>query len=373
MREILEEIVIKGLLLKSRKNQVTYWLPINNENDDLKNKSRILRKFPTSTSYSLGDLLTDVVETININPQQTFGKRFSELLNIIETYYYTGSTEQLEKYSQTAELEKVYNKISKNQEDEGKRLKEINKRKMKMTQDEIFKNILFNRIGKVGSSSMYLLGHFNVADITILSDYADKINGKNVKLGIKREFDILRGSLATIQKPYKIGNLKLTLRDTIHLADPRTSLASLGKIYSLEKIELKNTSELGYKAIENMRRYSLEHPENFKDYAMRDAEIALKHGLTVQSLALQDTGEIYLPVTLSSIVKRTLLKKWEEIGIGNFNYLPGNYKISDFRKLYTPKGIQSHKDIVMALPYFLAAYRGGRNESYIIGLDKEIE
>ena len=154
MKEILEEIVIKGLLLKSRKNQVTYWLPINNENDDLKNKSRILRKFPTSTSYSLGDLLTDVVETININPQQTFGKRFTELLNIIETYYYTGSTEQLEKYSQTAELEKVYNNICKNQEDEGKRLKEINKRKMKMTQDEIFKNILFNRIGKVGSSSM---------------------------------------------------------------------------------------------------------------------------------------------------------------------------------------------------------------------------
>ena len=43
-RDNLEKIVEENLLLKSIKNQVTYWLPINNENNDLVNKSQIFEK-----------------------------------------------------------------------------------------------------------------------------------------------------------------------------------------------------------------------------------------------------------------------------------------------------------------------------------------
>lgn len=41
--------------------------------------------------------------------------------------------------------------------------------------------------------------------------------------------------------------------------------------------------------------------------------------------------------------------------------------------MYSSRGIQLHGTMSSIMPYFVGAYRGGRNESFIIGLDTEMK
>jgi hypothetical protein len=38
----------------------------------------------------------------------------------------------------------------------------------------------------------------------------------------------------------------------------------------------------------------------------------------------------------------------------------------------TPKGLHSLQDVGFVLPYYIANYKGGRNECFMYGVDKEI-
>lgn len=162
---------------------------------------------------------------------------------------------------------------------------------------------------KTRSTEIVLLGHFSVADMSMFSDYEDKVFEGKVVQGLKRSFDILRGSNTSILQPFTLsgGRTKIYLRDTGHLSMPGTPLASLGAYYGLEKVDLKLGLDLDYNPITNMRRYSKEQPHRFREYGMRDAEIALVHGLTVQELMYNRVGLYIVPTTLNAIVRRLVL------------------------------------------------------------------
>lgn len=96
----------------------------------------------------------------------------------------------------------------------------------------------FNKKTNV-NSELYLLCHFSIADFSILKDYQV----------FKRQFDIIRGTLASCQKPIRNNGLAIFLRDTSNLADVRTSLEKLGESYGFPKLNIINT--LNNKGLKN--------------------------------------------------------------------------------------------------------------------------
>jgi len=199
--------------------------------------------------------------------------------------------------------------------------------------------------------------HFSIADLSMLSDFNS----------IKHHFDSIQNTLVTISKPYLMEKGKtVVLKDTMLLAPAgATSLNDIGKLYGIPKTDIGNY-------ITRMTDLRNDNPVLFKEYALRDTEITLRHIIEMEKASFIITGLGNVPTTLSALARRFVFKHWEEKGIdlNNFIYF-GNYKISDFKSIYTPKGIQSTGNIGLFLPLFLGGFRGGRNESYAYGINRE--
>jgi len=205
-------------------------------------------------------------------------------------------------------------------------------------------------------SKVIILGcHFSIADLSTLSDF-DTIKGK---------FDNLQNTLLTISKPYLISKGRsIYLRDTMLLSPAGSSLEDLGVLYDLPKLSVGNY-------ITRMSDLRDNDPALFKEYAMRDAEITLRHIIEMEKASFKITGLGSVPTTLSSLARKFVFKFWEERGIDLANFINfGKYKIGDFDSLYTPKALQSTGNVGLVLPMFLGSFRGGRNESYAFGIDR---
>jgi hypothetical protein len=219
---------------------------------------------------------------------------------------------------------------------------------------ESFKGVLR---GEHRRSKYIVMGcHFSIADLSMLSDF-DKF---------KHHFDSVQNTLTTISRPYLMGKGKtLVLRDTALLVPAGAStLAEVGKLYGLNKIDIGDYIT----HMDDLRDFN---PTLFHDYAMRDAEIALRHIIEMEKASYKITGVGSVPSTLSSLARRFVFKFWEEkhVDLNNFVYF-NNYNIADFKSIYTPQGIQTTGNIGLILPMFMAGFRGGRNESYAYGIDR---
>jgi ASC-1-like (ASCH) protein len=140
-------------------------------------------------------------------------------------------------------------------------------------------------------------------------------------------------------------------------------LAEIGKIYGDEykKIDIKN-----YRG--KMKKLAAEDKILFKEYAMRDALITLKHVNSMEEFneSLNKTG---VPLTLSSISKAYVLKEWEGLGYKGYQMQNG-YTFGSLTNLLTPKGINASGLTGLALNYYISSYKGGRNESFMFGVDR---
>jgi len=199
--------------------------------------------------------------------------------------------------------------------------------------------------------------HFSIADLSMLSDFNS----------IKHHFDSIQNTLVTISKPYLMEKGKtVVLKDTMLLAPAgATSLNEIGKLYGIPKLSVGDY-------ISRMTDLRNDNPDLFREYALRDTEITLRHLIEMEKASFMITGLGSVPTTLSALARRFVFKHWELNGIdlNNFIYF-GNYKISDFKSIYTPKGLQSTGNIGLFLPLFLGGFRGGRNESYAYGINHE--
>lgn len=205
---------------------------------------------------------------------------------------------------------------------------------------------------------MFLSCHYSPAEISQFKDlklFQDKLS-------------IIQKCLVTL-KPLKMpySKYKINFRDS-QLLTPAGSkgLKGVGALYNdsrLEKLEIDTTR------MEEIQQKDL---KLFKDYAMRDALITNYHVLNIEKTSLDMTGQLEIPVTLSTLAAKHLYKV---IG-GPLYDLPtndGRYNIRDIRRVFTPVGIESMGIASDWLASFLAAYKGGRNESYIYGfLDKGV-
>lgn len=237
--------------------------------------------------------------------------------------------------------------------------KELSKFKTKLTSLN-YDIVQKNKIALI--KEVYLIAHFTTADITSWSDFD----------AIKGEFSILRKSFVTIDRVIKLDKWRVYLRDTSLLTPTLQSLGAIGNLYpdkGLSKIDLPLSAK------NNMEQFMSTDFKTFKEYALRDSVITLFHSLIVQQSYYDFCGIYTIPITLSSLASNYLAKQL--IGTQNnskyFNpVINGKFGMKTLKSILSPIGIELSGDLHEYIDYFLGAYHGGRNESYIYGQIKGV-
>src|SRR5207302_1207120 len=203
--------------------------------------------------------------------------------------------------------------------------------------------------------STYLLGHYNAADFSMLSDW-NEMKIKNI--------DILKKGFISLTKPMDILNRRVIIRDTVLLSSAAAgTLEAIGKSHFIDKVDVslaqKSDMEKLYKEAFNL----------FRSYAMTDSLITLIHGLFINDFAFR-LGSTKLPVTLGSLANKYLNEKWKKDSYKGYQ-VDANYLLGDLESTITPKGITALGQVGEHLNMFIGAFRGGRNECFNYGIDKE--
>jgi hypothetical protein len=210
--------------------------------------------------------------------------------------------------------------------------------------------------------NFYLIAHYTPADLSFLTDQPLWSEGVSV----------LAKSIITM-KPITLSGYshKLNIRDTSLLTPGLKSLKSISELYNhplLKKLGLPKL-EGAVPGISRMSLLKKMEPNLFVQYAMNDAIISLFHALKMERSYYSLCGRFEIPVTLSSLASSYLSQ-----AIGGPRYdLPtrnGLFNVKDLPRLFTPKGVEMSGGLTEWLSYFLACYKGGRNENYVYGLTR---
>ena len=202
---------------------------------------------------------------------------------------------------------------------------------------------------------MYLLIHNSAADLSILSDFET----------IKDKLDLVNKCFVTLTDPLVIEDLPIKIRDTQLLAPGVSrSLSALSSLYSgIDKLKVSHSD------ITDMESFWNRDPESFRLYALQDALITLVHGCRMAQFNLE-LGGLGVPVTLSGLSGRYLKESWRKMQYSG--YQPNtSYLLSDSAKLQTPRGLFTMDQLGLKLSLFIGNFKGGRNETFMYGVDKD--
>ena len=202
---------------------------------------------------------------------------------------------------------------------------------------------------------VYLICHYNTADLSMLSNWdSHKI----------RNIDTIGKGYCSLIKGMEVLGLKVHIRDTVSLSSAAAgTLEAIGKSHGLEKVAIEDS----YKV--NMKKLLLDNEELFKEYAMQDSLITLIHGLFINDFAFR-LGALDLPVTLGSLSNKYISNKWKSDGYNGYQ-IDVNYPLGNAQTSYTPRGITTLGKTGEVMNIFLGSFRGGRNECFSYGLDNE--
>lgn len=213
--------------------------------------------------------------------------------------------------------------------------------------------------------------HESSADLSMLSDFSQ----------YKDCFNIINRSFVTMGKPFELNTYvdsldevpdkklmfsvgsRVFFRDT-GLISPAgvKSLAAIGNIYGPEYRKI----DIGHYRGGNMSNLRSENPDLFDKYAIQDSIITLKHGISMEEFNLT-VGKTGVPLTMSGLGKSYVEKEWSKEGYHGYQ-LNSDILIGDLGTSLSPKKSREvgfSKHLVM----YLGCYRGGRNESFMYGLD----
>jgi hypothetical protein len=147
-------------------------------------------------------------------------------------------------------------------------------------------------------NNTYIVGHYNAADLPMLSDFDEKL---------KNKLSIVNKSFVSLGRALKIDNTNVYFRDTILLAPTgNASLKALGKLY--EGVGDFSKREITKEDINNMSGFLKRDPVAFKEYAIQDAIITLKHALSMEQFNMS-VKQLGVPLTLSSIGRNYVFKE----------------------------------------------------------------
>lgn len=228
-------------------------------------------------------------------------------------------------------------------------------------------NIFFNinnsitktKISLTIVKNVFVVGHYNAADLSMFSDFNE----------LKKKLSVVNKSFVSLGKPLRINEYFVYFRDTMLLSPGGGSkLKDLGNLYSSEGFEKVDISN---KDISNMRDFLKREPEKFKNYAIQDAVITLKHATAMEEFNMK-VNQIGVPLTLSSIGRKYVLMEWGNIFRKHLPYqVSGEYLMGNADEIQTPKGLFASRNIGTHMSYFIANYKGGRNESFMYGVDEK--
>lgn len=208
-------------------------------------------------------------------------------------------------------------------------------------------------------SNLYICCHLTNADLPFLSDFQQ----------FKSSLSLVNKCFVTLGKGLRYDDgeantfYHIFIRDTMLLAPGNSkALKDIGAMYEgFGKIDINK-----YRG--DMQRLWDENPVLFKEYAMQDSRIVLKHINTMEEFAFE-LNVISPPVTLTSLSKAYVNKAWRELGYKGYQ-LDSEFTFGSLSKMLTPKGINASGTTGLALNYYIASYRGGRNESFMFGIDR---
>lgn len=241
-------------------------------------------------------------------------------------------------------------------EGEGKiRVKKLSRKNMA----DMFPKDVSDNPNKVSVSKIknnYFVAHLTQADLSLMKDFEE----------FKDNLNIVNGCFVTIGKPFIYAHSNIFIRDTMLLAPGGSkSLASIGKLYG----EDFNKIELTKEEIENMDVLLKTNKTKFEEYAIRDALIALIHASWMEDFNFS-LGGLGIPLTLSSIGRKFVKNIWDSDSYPGYQ-ISHKFLIGDNSTTITPIGLNMIKNLGVVLPYYISNYKGGRNESFMYGLDKE--
>lgn len=212
-----------------------------------------------------------------------------------------------------------------------------------------------------------LVAHFTRADLCSFRDFKQ----------LKKIFDSPRGTYASTERPavidvrlpdrYRRRSCSVTLFDTKLLAPAGYgALAKLGEAIGFPKLKLPTVIDEGGAIIPGIDRMDLtlqQHPAAFVDYAIRDAEVAVRWFQEVAEFSFQWGVRDKIRPTLGALAtKKILIGREEAIApiLGRElrqNPFTGALSIGD--PIPEAAGIQS---------LCADAFHGGRNECHAVGI-----
>ncbi|EKN3392646.1 hypothetical protein O1Y80_000796 [Yersinia enterocolitica] len=258
-------------------------------------------------------------------------------------------------------------------------------KKSRLRMDQAFGEVIHRalqaRIIDEWPARVFVYAHFLRADIASFSDF----------WGNKTQVNGIRGTIASLKGAYGIDieeiasrsarNDTLVLRD-IHRKAHRVSfcfidtllitpggqgLADVGKMLGLPKL----TIPAPY-SISRMREYLSGDPQGFANYALRDAEIAVRYGLAFREFIREELGHSKLPPTIGScavsVFSRNLAESHLDID-SCFAYCTEEsafWNKTTARQTFYRRRVPSplrHRFETLATD----CYHGGRNECYTVG------
>ena len=208
------------------------------------------------------------------------------------------------------------------------------------------------------NKNYYVIAHLTPADLSLLSDFEE----------IKEDLSIVNGSFVTLGKPIKFYGRNVHIRDTMLLAPgPSKGLAAIGRLYGgvLTKLEISKED------LEDMKGFLARDKELFTEYALRDAIISLIHAAWMEDFNFS-LGSIGIPLSLSTLGRNYVKSKWRDESYSGYQ-ISSKYQLGDVASTITPKGLNVIKDIGFVLPYYIYNYKGGRNECFMYGIDRDTE
>ena len=212
-----------------------------------------------------------------------------------------------------------------------------------------------NKLCITTTRNHFFIAHLTQADLSMFKDFSD----------IKEELSIVNGSFVTLDKPLKLNGRKIYIRDTMLLAPGGSkSLESIGRLYgdNLRKITLSKEE------LDDMEGFLRTDKNKFVEYGVRDALISLTHACWMEDFYFR-LGGMGVPISLSSIGRKFVKNNWKDNFYKGYQ-ISGKYLLGDVSTAVTPKGLNKLEEVGLVLPYYIANYKGGRNECFMYGIDK---
>lgn len=79
-----------------------------------------------------------------------------------------------------------------------------------------------------------------------------------------------------------------------------------------------------------------------------------------------------MPLSLSAIGRKYVKQLWKETKYPGYHISP-TYSLGDVATTITPKGLNAIKNIGFVLPFYIANYKGGRNDCFMYGIYRVTE